>query len=624
MLSLLSVLQIGFLLWPLLFTQSVLAGPEGMWKPEDMTETENLKETLPSTVKHLVARMDGISEPTPAADCGEDECFKLYFFTNRAFNKEDGARKNILFISGGPGQVVRPGSPLTAFLEETHNVVYFLLRGVGLSTIPPENRYDKFLRARYVVGDIERLRSEILGPGKKWDAVYGFSYGTVVAQHYAKQMPGNLRRLILLSPVVRYRSSAVARRERMIRTLDEIYRFVRSEECNCTTTDIKVPFKFLAQSEGFGPVGTIDPGDNFCFLDASAAPTEDLIRKIKSKVKDVYEKVEDEYGALGFVTENWKKLHTDDDYRDLKKEFEHRFPYPQEFFIALKQLQGLDSPGNPKSFLVAEDIIHMVDAASILGYYATLDEETLRDLAKNDFPCCDEDASFFGAVTCHSGNPFVKRVKKAKDRLLQHSDGGESRRALYVFGVSDGMHPWLPGVLKESGIQPEKENCPTGEELKGFIQGSGEKYKLLRKETAKIGIVPNDLYCLWNPSFPADVPDHRPPHEVETLVVKGAADAVTAGCQAEEFFASGLATGKRILIEFPGKGHQPLPPMNKPPLAGGGPTEWAKDYSTVFNLFMTKAVPEFRQHAEVQKALEALGGVDITEEVAARLRNCLN
>jgi pimeloyl-ACP methyl ester carboxylesterase len=624
MLTLLCVLRIGFLFWPLLLTQPAFAGPEGIWDTEDMAETGNLEETLPS-VDHLVARMDGIAQPPPVADCGPPECFKLHFFTNRAFDKEDGGRKNILFISGGPGQVVRPGSPVTAFLEETHNVVYFLLRGVGSKGIPPENRYDKFLRARYVVGDIERLRSVILGPEKQWDAVYGFSYGTVVAQHYARLKPDSLRRLILLSPVVRYRNSAVGRRVRMIRTLDEIYRWVRSEECNCTTTDIKVPFRFLGQLEGFGPLGTLDRGDNFCFLDASSAPSENLISKIKSKVSDVYEKVEEEYGALGFLTENWKRLHTEADYRELKNEFQRRFPYPQEFFLALKQLQGLDSPDDRKGFFVAEDIIHMVDAASILGYYATMDEETLRELAENDFPCCSEEAKFFEAVTCNSDNPFIKRVKRAKDRLLdQHKDGGESRRALYVFGVSDGMHSWLPGVLKKSGIQPEREDCPTGEELKRFILGNDEKYKLLRKETAKIGIVPEDPYCLWNPSFPADLTENRPPHEVETLVLKGGADGITAGCQAEEFSESGLATGKRILIEFPGKGHQPLPPMNMPRHAGGKATEWADDYLTLFNLFMTKTVPEFRQHPKVQETLEALKGVDITEEAAPRLQNCPN
>jgi pimeloyl-ACP methyl ester carboxylesterase len=600
-------IALGLLL--LLPPSPTLAGSEGVWETEDMVETPDLLEKLPSSLKSLDARLDGTGL-TSGSDCGDHECFQLHYFTNRAFNLADKKRKNILFISGGPGQITMPRSPLTAFLEDTHNVVYFLLRGVGLSTIPLESRYDKFLRAHHVVGDIERLRTTVLRSGIKWDAVFGFSYGTVVAQLYANQKPQSLNRLILLSPIVRYRPTAVARTARMIRTLDEIYRFVRSTSCDCKNTDIQVPIKPLDTSTTLG--STIDPGDNFCFVDISSTPSGSLVDKITSRVKDVYKRLEDHhYGAIGFLTENWNKLHNDDEYRDLKDEFQQQFPYPQEFFIALKELQTLDSPGHP-NFVLAGDIISMVDSAAILGYYASLEEDTLRQLAAQDFPCCVTDAPFFGAVTCTPNDTYVQRIEMAKTRLLGKADGGESRRALYVFGVSDGLQPWLPRILKESGITPADENCPRGDDLKRFVDGDGNKYKFLRKETAKIGIVPQDPYCLWNPD--------KFKHEVQTLAIKGAADAVTAGCQAEEFVGRGLAPGKRVLIEFPGKGHQPFPPMRT---VLHDLTVWAKDYLIWFDTFMTKSVQEFRQDTDVKKALEFIGGIDVTDMVNARFQNYL-
>ena len=97
------------------------------------------------------------------------------------------------------------------------NVVYFDVRGTGFSVIPESNDYDQFLRADYVVEDIETLRKRLTGecatwdvPDWKlqrrellpWDAIYAHSWGTIVAQKYAAKYPNMVRKLILVGASV--------------------------------------------------------------------------------------------------------------------------------------------------------------------------------------------------------------------------------------------------------------------------------------------------------------------------------------------------------------------------------------------------------------------------------------
>src|SRR5262245_12463071 len=99
-------------------------------------------------------------------DCHEENCrFDLFYFTGQGFNLNQAKRKTILFIAGGPGQVVSNQAPeqrMLGYLEAKHNLVYFDLRGAGRSVIEGDNRYDLFLRAQYVVDDIEKIRRAIL------------------------------------------------------------------------------------------------------------------------------------------------------------------------------------------------------------------------------------------------------------------------------------------------------------------------------------------------------------------------------------------------------------------------------------------------------------------------------
>src|SRR5215467_1079685 len=83
--------------------------------------------------------------------------FHLFY----SFPERNGRRKgmNILFIPGGPGTIptLDQSDPRNRLeiLEGEHNVAYFHVRGSGLSRVDPSNRYDRFLRADYVVEDIE-------------------------------------------------------------------------------------------------------------------------------------------------------------------------------------------------------------------------------------------------------------------------------------------------------------------------------------------------------------------------------------------------------------------------------------------------------------------------------------
>jgi len=64
----------------------------------------------------------------------------------------------------------------------------------------------------------------------------------------------------------------------------------------------------------------------------------------------------------------------------------------------------------------------------------------------------------------------------------------------------------------------------------------------------KIGIdLSGTTVCGWDPGG-----DNV--HSVPTLILAGSADAIIAGCQAEDFFNDGLA-GPKVFLEFLGMGH---------------------------------------------------------------------
>src|SRR5215510_11406996 len=111
--------------------------------------------------------------------------------------------KNILFIPGGPGTIPildQGDINRLEILEKIGcNIAYFHVRGSGRSRIDPSNQYDRFLRADYVVKDIEKLRLKL--NLSAWDAIWGESHGTLIAQKYAhKYGTDKVKKLILVGP----------------------------------------------------------------------------------------------------------------------------------------------------------------------------------------------------------------------------------------------------------------------------------------------------------------------------------------------------------------------------------------------------------------------------------------
>jgi pimeloyl-ACP methyl ester carboxylesterase len=539
------------------FAQEPSGLVEHLWETQDEQKRrlEELRDTF-SMVKDITAKvgdmdttlslesirikLDGEVESVSADMCGSDVCFDFYYFKGEHFDTQNSARKNILYISGGPGKVLTFDDRALRLLEDEYNVVYFHLRGSGLSAFPPSNKYDRFLRTKYAVEDIEKLRKKILtttsGSTRPWDAMVGYSYGTVLAQQYANKYSGNVNRLILHAPIYRDNDTDKARSNQLRSQLRRIYTLVRSKEsvaCSCKPVKPE-NMKIKAAEE-------VSAADNFCYLDSDS---NGLIDTVIGRIVTEYDKIIDEFGAIGFVTEN---------YETFKKLYGPM--YPDEFYFALRKLTLMGAPEDENSSLSRGSIEHMVDAALVLGYYASLDRAKLLKIRENNHEECSLGEVFFQnapADTCQQTS-YCDRLKAAMQAMARQETRPEPPRALYVFGVLDGLQHWLPRVLREDGIEVEEENCPTGENLIKFTSRSSEKYKLLRELGRKIGVTPVDDYCLWNPG--------RFQHSVQTIVIAGRADLVTAGCEAENFFDTGLVKGQRMIIEFPTMGHEASIPL---------------------------------------------------------------
>lgn len=514
------------------------------WKPEEMTRsgTKDLKSLYKNKkveVKALHVWLNNLKrhleennlKEEPPTNCS-DQCFDLYYFTGNNFNLNS-SRRNILYIAGGPGQIVKSPRPLS-FLEDDHNVVYFNLRGAGLSVIPRSNSFDKYLKAEYVVEDIERMRKVVL-KGEKWDAIYGFSYGTVVAQRYAHEYSNNVNRLILEAPIVRNIDFAGQRTEMALNNLEKIYRLISSEPsepCDCTGRAL------IAAFDDGTPSHT--EANNFCFLTPPTSSPENLesrIKTIRDSLKEIYKNLEEEYGVLGFLTENYDSEQKNSRYKSL-------FGYPKEFVFALRQLQNIGVPEKDSLKFVSQ-IDDWVDVALVLGYYAMSKKDQLCAIGKD----CMANNPFLKFVTndnCKRKNIYLNRIKTAKENILENTTVTESQRALYVYSINDGMHRWLFNLVNGEAPSGAADVCLNADEPRRFMQKTGPEHGLLRNIIKKIGFDNANEPCLWNPT--------NSQHKVQSLVLKGEADAVTAGCQAEIFFNEGLK-GSRVMIEFPGMGH---------------------------------------------------------------------
>jgi len=439
----------------------------------------------------------------------------LYYSFIKPPDINNQTHKNVLFIPGGPGTIVdledldsdKQGRENALEVLETqgHTVAYLHVRGTGLSQIPPSNKFDRFLRADYVVEDIERLRLRLLGNDTPWDAIWGESHGALIAQRYAhKYGTARVKKLVLVAPPSRSLESRGQRRSLMVSNLEAI---IRNHGDHA--------------SEGGSSKKAEDNDLSFV--------TDQQIREIKSKLDQTLTKLDRTFGSMSLVMENYAEL------KERDPNFKS-FPYPEEFFKALRILQFYGRPEQNLKFPRAEQ--GRFNAALLLAHYLTLPEKKLN--AKGDRRVTlGKTPSIVSGLSPDRRDAYKKRLDTAKKDIL--GDGQlKSRRAYYVFGIYDGISRWILDVMDR---QIQKDGFFKSQDIAGYVTGP-----VARDLVKKIGTVLGEPIYPWNPAYYK--------HDVATFIVRGDADPLTAGGQAESFFGDGLANKRdSVLMEIPGMGH---------------------------------------------------------------------
>jgi pimeloyl-ACP methyl ester carboxylesterase len=245
-----------------------------------------------------------------AASAAEDQQFLLYYFTTQPF---DASKPTVLFIAGGPGIVTTDDDPLVQSLTGEYNVVYFHPRGSGFSQFPESNWYDRYLRIKFAVKDIERIRNQ-LGI-EYWDAIVAHSAGTVLAQQYAGTFGGmnRLRKLVLMAPLSRHsiavpKERSECRHDPYVCAADKVATAIRDKQIDTLSEIYSYSFSKLN-------------GYQAMVLDA---------------VEKILDRVDEKFGNLPFLIDDYERLKNLGG-RDLLKE--HALDYSKAFFRALQQLR---------------------------------------------------------------------------------------------------------------------------------------------------------------------------------------------------------------------------------------------------------------------------------------------
>ena len=499
------------------------------WKPEDMNPG-GLKP--PPEAKFITPDCDG----TP---CGYD----IHYFTSQPSNP--GGKPTILYISGGPGQIVNRKQPDLKGLEAKFHIVYFDVRGAGLSAPQKavNNSTDRFLRAEFVVKDIEEIRKKIL-VDKPWDAIYGHSAGTMFAQMYAKQFgESRVKTLILSAPISRHIDNEPFRAAMIATNLKNILENNTDQECpwkqpassviggmlDRLTRATEKAKAFLLSLLFGGDEDDVEKflksTNNFCFLDSTRI--DNIRATLERKLNLIIDPRR--YGSISFVLENHKDLANDD------SQFQMEFPYPEKFFVALRTLGRLGSPKQKDTDMDVNARSFQVNAALVVGYY--LDSPTPQDERSED---CNPKAQFFTTLFPDIADIYCRRFQGAAEAAS--SADFRSARAANVLGIHEGIHRW-PVRLMGGPAQ----GCNRGNQFLAFANSSASDKRTARKLTARVGFQTGDEICAWNPA------KHR--HNVPSLILKGSQDAAIHACQAEHFFKEGLLNTNKVLVEFPDLGH---------------------------------------------------------------------
>lgn len=522
---------------------------------------------------------------SPNFNCQEKPAsceFQLVYFLGANLDLKKKTRRNILYIPGGPGAIVDSESRSAALrlLEKKHNVVYFHPRGMAQSAIDGSKDYDRFLRAGYVVEDIERLRQAVLD-SRPWDAIYAHSWGTVIAQRYAskygrpKQASPKVMSLILSGPVDRHRSDTQGARTRMtIENLRAIFQYYRSKEgahCRCESTAFFKPIITDLANPQISPFlgSPLAASDNLCFLQASVTD------KIVAQLEKMIAAIEENYGSADFIVDHFNVLKKDEG-------FQERFGrYPVELFAALRYLQMTGAP-EKDALVFTADSRNRINAALLIAHYLT---------AEHPARCRSKDAL---AAAAPEDCEYCERFRAARDELRARMGGRESRRGNYVYGVYDGVARRITAVMGE-------KSCYSAKEMEKFAAQTGVEKRFARDQVKKIGIVADEKICPWNPA------DYR--HGVPTLLLKGSRDTVVAGCQAEDFYNNGIDQGQGVLLEFRGLGHD-LSVGNL--YFGADPSIWSKRFTSLLEDFikLSSSPAKFRGDPRVRAGLTRLKVTD--------------
>ena len=433
--------------------------------------------------------------------------FDLYYFVPNfplSKTKKPEERKTLLFCSGGPGRVIKPHDSLwfKDLSLNGDNIVFFHLRGSGFSQLPQSNSYDKYIRTRYAVDDIEAIRNDLFkdSQDKPWDAVIGYSYGAVLAQQYASKYGDSLRKLVLIAPISlenfnssknyrqAYNNYLGAAHKVCATVIEKIYQLAAFEQMtNQQKRTIAEHLLGNMHLKDLAGVGFAELG---------------IIRA-----------VEKSFGTEENVIDNYDFLKAKSVLKNNHLDYELRF------FEALRELQlygwRKDNDG----------AVNQEDKLTKIG------EVIARNLLKHK-----STASFKGTQP---------------EGATANTNAPRSKRVFEVMGVYDGTNKRF--------IREWDANKPNTF-VDAVKAASGSALSELSEEihiAEKIGIEREEIPGIkpWTPK------DHG--HNKSTLILAGTADPVIAGNQANTFLGKHLVGQKSILLEFDGVGHEFLVPAVK-------------------------------------------------------------
>jgi pimeloyl-ACP methyl ester carboxylesterase len=310
--------------------------------------------------------------------------FQQFYFMDR---EHDPAKPTVLYIPD-TGAVVQPATRHLTFLTEKANVVYFHLRGSGLSQIPASNDFDRFLRTRYAIGDVEAIRESL--NIEHWDAVFANSLGTMLAQRYSATHPERVGKLVLTGAPSKHETDPAIRPQMQGEIIRNVINFTQGD-----TSDL-----------------------------AALRAHPDKVELIADRVVAALEELRaDGLSGAYIITE---KLHQRPDLDELLVEFPF-LRYPPEFFAAALDLGHMGWRGNPVPVRLVSLLAHAVLVAE-----------------------GDPDAVLVETPSLHQAEAVYRNLVSImqSDDIPQPR---YSPRLHYVFSAYDGLNSEVLEALEETG-----------------------------------------------------------------------------------------------------------------------------------------------------------------------------